>query len=220
MRILHIGKYYPPAPGGMERFLGDLVDAQRAAGHDVSVLVHDDGRTDPRADPPWLMRCPVWIRLFFAPLSPAFPSWLRRALREHDPEVIHIHMPNLSAFWALALPSARRRTWIVHWHSDVERSKPSLRLLYPHYSILERAVLEGAETIVVTSPQYLEASEPLRIWRHKCQVVPLGVAPARLPPVAEGEAQGLWNATGLRLLAVGRLTYYKGFETLVRAPAA
>lgn len=217
MRILHIGKYFPPVPGGMERFLGDLAQAQRVAGHDVSVLVHDDGRTDLRADPPWVMRCPVWIRLFFAPISPPFPLWLRRAIARHDPDVIHLHMPNLSAFWALLLPSARRRPWIVHWHSDVERSKRSLRFLYPHYSIFERALLDRAETIVVTSPQYLEASEPLGIWRLKCRVVPLGVDPARLPAVADGETQGLWKTEGLRLLAVGRLTYYKGFETLVRA---
>ncbi|MDQ3028092.1 MAG: glycosyltransferase [Pseudomonadota bacterium] len=217
MRILHIGKYFPPVPGGMERFLGDLAQAQRAAGHDVSVLVHDDGRTDLRADPPWVMRCPVWVRLFFAPISPLFPLWLRRAIARHDPDVIHLHMPNLSAFWVLLLPSARRRPWIVHWHSDVERSKRSLRFLYPHYSIFERALLDHAETIVVTSPQYLEASEPLGIWRSKCCVVPLGVDPVRLPAVADGETQGLWKTDGLRLLAVGRLTYYKGFETLVRA---
>lgn len=217
MRILHVGKYFPPVPGGMERFLGDLAQAQRAAGHDVSVLVHDDGRTDPRADPPWLLRCPVWVRLFFAPISPLFPLWLRRAIARHDPDVIHLHMPNLSAFWVLLLPSARRRTWIVHWHSDVERSKRSLRFLYPHYSIFERALLDRAEIIVVTSPQYLEASEPLGTWRWKCRVVPLGVDPARLPAVADDETQGLWKAEGLRLLAVGRLTYYKGFETLVSA---
>ncbi|HUP30687.1 MAG TPA: glycosyltransferase, partial [Usitatibacter sp.] len=76
-----------------------------------------------------------------------------------------------------------------------------------------------AECIVVTSPQYLEASEPLRPWRHKCQVVPLGVAPGRLPQVDETAAQALWREGSLRVLAVGRLTYYKGFETLVRAVA-
>lgn len=217
MRILHIGKYYPPVPGGMERFLSDLARAQRAAGHDVSVLVHDDGHTDLRADPAWVLRCPVWLRLFFAPISPLFPLWLHRAILRHDPDVIHIHMPNLSAFWALLLGSARCRAWIVHWHSDVERSKRSLRMLYPHYAIFERALLDRAETIVVTSPQYLEASEPLSPWRAKCRVVPLGVDPARLPAMAEGETRGLWNTNGLRLLAVGRLTYYKGFETLFRA---
>lgn len=217
MRILHVGKYFPPVHGGMERFLGDLAQAQRAAGHDVNVLVHDDGRSDLRADPPWVMRCPVWIRLFFAPISPLFPLWLRRAIARHDPDVIHLHMPNLSAFWVLLLPSARRRTWIVHWHSDVERSRRSLRILYPHYSIFERALLDRAEIIVVTSPQYLEASQPLSAWRSKCRVVPLGVDPMRLPAVTDSETQGLWKTDGLRLLAVGRLTYYKGFETLVRA---
>src|SRR5436190_19473658 len=114
MRILHLGKYFAPVAGGMERFLGDLVKAQRAAGDDVRALVHDHG---PRncADPAWLMRCPVWFRLLFAPISPAFPFWLRRAIRDHDPQVLHIHLPNLSAFWGLLLPSARRLPWVVHW---------------------------------------------------------------------------------------------------------
>ena len=219
MRVLHIGKYFPPVPGGMERFLGDLVEAQRAAGHDVTVLVHSDGREANVPDPPWLLRCPVWLKMLFTPISPRFPFWLHRAIRDHTPDVIHFHVPNVSAFWALLLPSARKRPWIVHWHSDIERSKRALRLAYPHYHIFERAILEGAECIVVTSPQYLESSEPLRPWRHKCRVVPLGVAPGRLPDVDEAGAQGLWHGNGLRLLAVGRLTYYKGFETLVRAIA-
>jgi glycosyltransferase involved in cell wall biosynthesis len=219
MRILHIGKYYPPVTGGMERFLGDLAAAQRAEGHEVEVLVHQHPRSAGAADPPWLMRCPVWLRLFFAPIAPRFPFWLDRALRRFDPEVIHIHMPNVSPFWLLVLRSARRRTWVVHWHSDVEpsRFKLSLRLLYPHYSIFERALLEGADSILVTSRQYLDASRPLQPWLHKCHVVPLGVDPARLPDVAPAETQGLWKSDGLRVLAVGRLTYYKGFETLVHA---
>jgi len=216
MRILHIGKYFPPTPGGMERFLGDLVKAQRDAGDEVSVLVHADSRESSR-DPSWLRRCPVWFRLFFAPISPAFPLWLRRAIREERPDVLHIHLPNLSAFWALLLPSARRLPWVVHWHSDIGVSKPSLRIAYPHYHMFERAVLERAEAIIVSSREYLAASAPLRAWRDKCEVIPLGVDPARLPDVRQNAGSRHWRGDGMRLLAVGRLTYYKGFETLIRA---
>jgi len=213
VRILHIGKYYPPVPGGMERFLGDLVKAQRDAGHDVGVLVHE-ANGEGRADPAWLMRCPVWLRLFFAPISPTFPLWLSRAVARLRPEVLHLHMPNVSAFWALLMRSTRDLPWVIHWHSDVELSRRTLRFAYPHYQLFERA-----ECIVVTSPQYLETSQPLHPWRHKCRVVPLGVDPERLPEVDAAAGASLWTRPGLRLLAVGRLSYYKGFETLIRAAA-
>lgn len=221
MRILHIGKYFPPAVGGIERFLADLVSAQRHQGDEASVLVHDDGRANLNRDPLWLMRCPVWFRLIFAPISPAFPFWLRRAIREYRPDVLHIHMPNVSPFWALMLPSARRIPWVVQWQSDVEpsRIKRALRFAYPYYRIFERALLERADAILVASPQYLESSKPLAPWKEKCFVVPLGVAPDRLPEVSREEMAGLWVDEGLRLLSVGRLTYYKGFETLIEAVA-
>ena len=166
----------------MERFLGDLVGAQRAAGGDVSVLVHASKLTDSGADPAWVMRCPVWFRLIFAPISPTFPFWLSSAIKRFAPDVLHLHMPNLSCFWALLLPAARALPWVVHWHADVEpsRFRLALRLSYPHYRIFERAILERALAIVATSPQYLEASGPLRPWRLKCHVIPLGLDPGRL----------------------------------------
>jgi len=202
----------------MERFIGDLIKAQHAAGDEAFALVHGDGRQH-AGDPPWLMRCPVWLRLFFAPISPAFPFWLARAIRRYKPDVLHIHLPNVSAFWALLLPSALRLPWVVHWHADVELSRSSLRLAYPHYHMFERAVLERAEVVIVSSGEYLTASAPLRPWRDKCEVIPLGVDRTRLPDIDPADAKPMWRGDGLRLLAVGRLTYYKGFETLIRAVA-
>jgi len=220
--VLHVGKYFAPASGGMERFLGDLVAAQQVRGDAAMVLVHDGGGPLEGGDPPWLLRCPVWLRLAFTPISPAFGLWLRRAIRDHDPEVLHLHVPNVSAFWALLLPSAWRLPWVVHWHSDVEASrfKLSLRLLYPVYRVLETALLDRAACIIATSSEYLEASAPLAPWREKCHVVALGMDPDRLPDVDPREGEPFWPGAGLRVLAVGRLTYYKGFETLVAAAAA
>jgi len=45
------------------------------------------------------------------------------------------------------------------------------------------------------------------------------VDPERLPEVDAAAGASLWTRPGLRLLAVGRLSYYKGFETLIRAAA-
>jgi glycosyltransferase involved in cell wall biosynthesis len=221
MRILHLGKFYPPVPGGMERYLGDLVQAQQAAGDTPAVLCHADARASDRRDPAWLMRCPVWFHLLFAPISPTFPLWLARAIRRHQPEVLHLHLPNPSAFAALALPSARRLPWVVHWHADIEtgRFPWSLRLVYPFYRIFERAMLERAEAVIATSRNYLEHSLPLRQVHHKTQVIPLGMDPMRLTEVPEAETAGTWRGAGIRVLAIGRLTYYKGFDTLVRAVA-
>lgn len=205
----------------MERFLADLTRAQRASGIAASVLVHRDAEADVEVDPGWLMRCPVWFRLIFAPISPAFPLWLARAIRRFAPDVLHLHMPNVSCFWALLLPSARALPWVVHWHSDVEpsRFRLGLRLAYPYYRILERALLERSDAIIATSPQYLNASRALDPWRLKCRTVPLGLDPDRLPDIRPDEPDALWLGQGLRLLSIGRLTYYKGFDTLIRAVA-
>ncbi|MFM7540349.1 MAG: glycosyltransferase, partial [Planctomycetota bacterium] len=49
MRVLHLGKYYPPAPGGIEAHVRTLARAQAGRGHQVSVLCvqHADGRGRP-----------------------------------------------------------------------------------------------------------------------------------------------------------------------------
>lgn len=224
MHVLHVGKYFPPSLGGMERFLADITHCQRAHGLDVSVLVHDDGRVRrDDQDIPWVVRVPVWFRLVFAPISPLFPWYLRRTINRFRPDVLHLHVPNVSAFWVLGLRSARTIPCVVHWHADVVQSKLNigLRLLYPFYRPFERALLDHADLVIPTSKNYLESSIALQPWMSKCHVIPLGLDAARLPDlrVEPREESQMWNGEGLRLLAIGRLTYYKGFDILIRAVA-
>lgn len=219
LRVLHIGKFFPPQRGGMETFLADLIEAQRAQGIDASAIVHGQPQAD---DPDWLVRVPVQVQAIFAPIALGFRAALAQAIDRLEPQVLHLHMPNVAVFWALTLPQARALPWVVHWHSDVVVSTRQrlLSLAYRVYRPFEQAVLDRADSIVATSPPYLAASEALQPWRTKSVVIPLGLKPP--PRVADAAGQVLpWRGGArLKLLSVGRLTYYKGFETLVRAVAA
>lgn len=227
-RSLHVGKYFPPFTGGMEHFLADLLSAMHERGAAVAALVHE--HRPPRqaeGETSWpfpVQRVPSYGRLVYAPVSPGFPRELARSIRQFKPDILHLHLPNTSAFCALAVPSARRLMWVVHWHSDVVASTLDRRLTlaYPLYRPLEQRLLARAVAIIATSPPYLESSDALTHWREKCRAIPLGLDPEGLPaPGAEelAAAHARWGGSDLRVLTVGRLSYYKGHEVLLDAVA-
>ena len=230
VRILHIGKFYPPFAGGMENFLADLLPALQQQGVATAALVHDaPSRLQPHS--PFkdegevcIYRAPCHGRLLYAPISPAFPFWLARAIREFQPDLLHLHLPNTSAFWALAIPAARRLPWVIHWHADVVASTIDRRLAlaYRLYRPFEQRLLAASRAVIATSPPYLNASAALAPWRARCHTIPLGLDPTRIPdpdPAAQERAEALWGPTGFRILAIGRLTYYKGHDILIQAAA-
>jgi len=228
VRILHIGKYYPPYAGGMEIFLRDLLKALKKESLETVGLVHQHlpGRSSLREkiDGVPIFRASTWGQILYTPISPSFPLLLKKMIRSFHPHLLHLHFPNPSAFWCLAVPEARAVPWIIQWQSDVGPSNIDRRLqpAYRCYRPLEQRMLKRAERILVASKPYLSHSLPLKPWAFKCDVVPLGVDPERLPwPDADAlqQAEGSWPPGRLRVLSVGRLTYYKGFEVLIRAAA-
>ena len=224
MRVLHIGKFFPPYPGGIERSSAALTASLAThATTDVAMLAHAAPGTHRsctlQADGVQVTLAACHGQLLYAPVSPTFPLLLARSLRTFEPDLLHLHVPNTSAFWALLSPAARKLPWVVHWHSDIplDSKHRLLRWAYRVYRPWEQALLRRAHAVIATSQQYLDASAALAPWREKVRVIPLGIGPGE-PPVSPG-TPSLWPGTGLRVLAVGRLSYYKGFDVLLHALA-
>jgi glycosyltransferase involved in cell wall biosynthesis len=226
MRVLHVGKFFAPFAGGIENFMLDLLRACHAEGVSQGCLVHeapkqrDAGGTDFKFLDRF-QRVPTVGQISYAPVSPGFARAMERMLREFRPDVLHLHVPNTSAFWALKSRRARAIPWVVHWHSDVVGAglDAKLKLLYPCYRPFERALLKRADAVIATSPPYLQSSRALRPFRDKCLVIPLGLDPARVEVSREYEFSAWRDSDSLKVLAVGRLSRYKGFEVLLRAAA-
>lgn len=231
MRVLHVGKFFAPFAGGIENFMADLSRACHSMGVAQACLVHrSPGQDDSEGDDPderfefldAFERVPMAAQISYAPFSPGFGRALERMLADFRPDVLHLHLPNTSAFWALRSPRARAIPWVVHWHSDVVGPglDAKLKLLYPFYRPFEQALLKRADAVIATSPPYLDSSRALGPWHDKCRVIPLGMDPERLD-VADCSGELGWRrADRLSVLAVGRLSRYKGFEGLIRAARA
>lgn len=231
-RVLHIGKYFPPFFGGMELFLSDLMGAQLRLGVDPVAIVHDHRTSYKRilspiqpdkAEKQRIYRVPSFGRLLFAPVSPHFPFWLHRIMKQEKPDVLHLHLPNTSAFHVLWSSTAQSIPWVIQWHSDVDAPNHKLlTIAYSAYKPFEQRLIGQARFVVATSPPYANASTALKPWVRKCRIIPLGVDVKRLSEPssrAMAWAELNWTQQTVRLISIGRLTYYKGHEVLIQAMA-
>lgn len=213
MRVLHVGKYYPPVKGGMESVLRDLCEGLLDAGHEVAALVAHDGPDDriealDDAGRGVLVRCGAKGVVASQPITPSLLSHLRRFAGEWGPDVVHLHRPNpLAAAALLAVRGALPRDCVLAlWHhSDVVRQRFGALLKVP----LDRALLRACDGVCVSSAGLRDTSRELASVRDAVRVIPFGVDPGRWRVGDPGAHDGF--------LFVGRLVYYKGLDPLLDA---
>ncbi|UUX96766.1 glycosyltransferase [Aquabacterium sp. J223] len=216
LRCLQLTKFYPPVDGGIETAVRDIAEGLTARRWQVEVLCANlVARTlsEPGAIP--VTRVASWGQVASTSMTPSLLPWLRK--RQAGQQVVHVHLPNPMANLALwwTRPDARL---VVHWHSDIVKQQRLLRL----YAPLQEWLLRRADAIIATSPPYAASSSWLQPHRHKVHVVPLCVRDAcpadgmkRQAPAAD--ALRARHAGKRIVFALGRMTYYKGFDVLIDA---
>jgi rhamnosyl/mannosyltransferase len=216
MKVLHVGKFYPPENGGIESVTYECVEGLKALGHEVDVicatdsaaLAGDSGKPGSR-----IFRCRSFGTYLRSSVSPRYVAQLRRICREYD--VISIHLPNplpmLSMLGMSELPPL-----MLHWHADVS----TYGLAYRAYSFLERSLLKRCHSIVVATDAHFATSPVLADFRDKVVTIPYGISVSSLHAVSTDRNDLLASLAGRKIIfSLGRFVPYKGFDSLIRAAA-
>jgi len=208
--ILHLGKFYPPHPGGMETHVRDLAVRQLAMGA-VSVVVANSQCRDEHAliEGVSVTRVAKIATIASMPVCPG----LIGAIRRHPADLVHLHMPNPGAAFSFLMSGHPGKLVITH-HADTLGRKYLRALSNPFV----RRAMERAAAVIVTSKRYLDSSEELKPFRNKCRVIPMGIDERALHDSDGRSAAGVpGEPVQPFVLAVGRLVPYKGFDVLIRA---
>lgn len=231
LRVVHLGKFYPPAPGGIETHLQTLARSQAEAGLEVDVVVvnHADRlgndttfdrwtRTSDIVDDDGKVRVSRIGRLASVARLDICPTLLKelRRIQHQGVDLFHLHTPNPTMLLALIALGTRVPVVVMH-HSDVIRQKLLRHFLTP----FERRIYSQAASVIASTPPYIEASPLLKRYRDKVEIIPFGIdlndyldpSPAALRASEQWRrdyGEPLW-------LMVGRLIYYKGIDVALRS---
>jgi glycosyltransferase involved in cell wall biosynthesis len=213
MRVLQIGKFYPPYRGGIESHLQALCRALIKS-INVNVIVANESRRlrESMIDGVSVRRLPRLFSLWATPICPT----MVREIRRIDADIVHLHLPNPMAALAY-IASGHKGRLVIAWHSDIVRQKTVAKLLRP----LDDMLLSRASALIASSPTYIDSSPTLSRNRDRCRVIPYGIDADSFRPRDAEIAMKIRQRYGPRIvLAVGRMVYYKGFEYLIRAMAS
>ena len=216
-KILHVPNYYPPHIGGIEGVCYSIVTALPEYEHQV-ICFNDQEQTEKELyEGVPVTRCGVWKKLFSQSLSFSYYKELRRVFKTFQPDFVHFHTPNPlgSVYLLLALP--RKTKLLLHWHSDIIEQN----LLYIFYFFIELLLQWRAHKIMPTSPDYIEGSRVLKLWRKKLTVIPNTVDTNRWKKREEDDEaieriRKLYDKR-IIIFTCGRHVPYKGLRYLIEA---
>ena len=211
MRIALVCPYAWDRDGGVQSHIRSLATALRVRGHEVLVIAPSVGKHGAEAGVTIAGRAvPIPANGSVAPLSfgPVATTALRRALKEFEPDVLHLHEPLIPSLSLLALMDT---PWpaIGTFHAAAE-SSAGYKLARP---ILEKAARKlTVRTAVSASAKGLAAT----YFPGDFVITPNGVDTERF---ATARALEIGDPRTPKVLFLSRLEKRKGVEILIEAMA-
>lgn len=209
LNVLQVATFFTEH-GGVEKSVSDLSHALSDE-HAVEVVCTTRGRSVKRpAGKINVTAAGSVLSVSGRPVSPAFAI----ELAKRSADIAHYHLPCPMAMLADPFAAPKAKIKVATWHHDLVRHKLFNTVTRP----LVQRFLDSVDRIIVTAPALIDATPILHSYRHKCEVIPLGIDHSRFTHCDPLEVSAVRRQFGTPLvLYVGRLVYYKGCEVLIKA---
>lgn len=211
MNILHLSKYYYPRVGGIELVAKMMVKAQTESGHSVSVIAFDQHeKTETGIFDETILRIRQNFFFLSTPFNFSIFKKFRKIVLEKKINRIYVHLPNPLMHELVRLNARFLKDHGIDvvgiYHSDIVNQK-YLAWLYHTYFLFSSKVYD----YFLCSSQELWDSSPVltSIPSQKKVIIPFCSGSEYLVRKKQ-RFEG-------KLLAVGRMVPYKGYEFLINS---
>lgn len=220
MRILHIPNYYFPHIGGIEQTARDIVNSLQD-NNEQRVICFNSGSKNAidEVDGIKIIRCGSNIKVSSQALSVSYNRRLKKQFKEFKPELVIFHYPNpfVAHYLIKRLKKNLGCKLIIWWHLDITKQK----ILGKFFKRQTQRLLDRADKVISTSPNYIQGSPFLAEFKQKCAVIPSCINENRLEITKEIEEKAdevrKINEGKTICFAVGRHVEYKGYKYLIEA---
>ncbi len=212
MRILQIGKFFPPFfYGGIETVsyaLHKELQDQKDVIADFIGFLPKSYKEDRKVDE-HIYLCKTNIDMFSAQLSTSFFKKYKKIRNNYD--IIIINMPHPVANMALWLKPPKKNVKIVlYWHSDIVKQK---KLLF-FYKPFQNWLIKKSIAIIAPTKIHTQDSDCKKLFQKLKYNYDI---PYILNYVTHPSKYKLTKTNKKVVFSCGRLIYYKGFDVLIDA---
>ncbi len=212
MKIVQTPVRFYPFIGGVENYVYYMSKELVKLGHDIVVICANEppSKKEEVVDGINIKRLSYLTKIANTNITPGFPL----AVAREDYDLIHTHIPTpWSADWSNIISKFKKKPLVVTYHNDIIGTGIASHIANFYNSTALKSLLNNADKIIITQPDYIKYSLYLDNYEDKIEVIPNGVDVERFKPInIEREKNSLFF-----LSLLDEFHVYKGLDYLLEA---
>ncbi|WP_048190626.1 glycosyltransferase family 4 protein [Methanobacterium sp. SMA-27] len=212
MKIIQTPVRFYPFTGGVENYVYYMSKELVRLGHDVKVICANEppSKKEDKVDGIDIKRLSYIAKIANTNITPGFPF----ALDREDYDIMHTHIPTpWSADWSSIISKFKKKPLVVTYHNDIIGSGIANYIAKFYNSTALKSLLNNADKIIITQPNYIKYSLYLDKYEDKIEVVPNGVDVEKFKPLNISKTKN----TLFFLSLLDEFHKYKGLDFLLKA---